>query len=168
MAVEKQHNKPAKGSSRIIGISWKKEAVWTWNLFRHDKLLYTSNLEFFCDLIVDDEYNLQHELFPSANKASKIAVDTLFEYFKDNVYPFDFSNDKVTNLMTGEFIDPELTKNLIHSITIGEGVYSKFKSSRPDKKTVKLFDPVTRTTVVMKSAEIQKDADINKETLAFM
>ena len=77
MALEKQYNKPKKGLSGIICISRKKEAVCKWNLITHDKLLYTSNLEFLCDLIVDNEYNLHHEFSPSANKADKIAVDTL-------------------------------------------------------------------------------------------
>lgn len=67
--------------------------------------------------------------------------------------------------MTREFIDPE---NLMHTITIAKVVYSEFKLSRLDKKTVKLFDPITRTKVVIKSDELQKTPDINKTTLAFM
>ena len=165
MASAKQCNIPAKGPSGIIGISWKKEAVCKWNLITHDKLLYTSNLEFLCDVIVDDEYNLHHKFSPFANKADKIAVDNLFEYLKGNNNLFGFSNGRVINFVTDEFIDPELTENLIHSITIGEGVYNEFKSSRLDEK---LFDPITRTKVTMKSAELQKTSDINKETLAFM
>ena len=47
-------------------------------------------------------------------------------------------------------------------------MYSEFKSSQLNKKTVKLFGPITRIKVVMKSAEIQKTPDINKEKLAFM
>ena len=64
------------------------------------------------------------EFSPSANKAGGIAVDTLFEHFKDNHNPFDFSIEKVINFVTGKFIDPDLTENLIHSIAIGDGVYS--------------------------------------------
>ena len=105
---------------------------------------------------------------PSANKAGGIAVDTLFEHFKDNHNPFDFSIEKVINFVTGKFIDPDLTENLIHSITIGDGVHSVFKSSRLEKRTVKLFDPITRTKVAMKLAELQKASDINKETPAFV
>ena len=108
------------------------------------------------------------EFSPSANKAGGIAVDTLFEHFKDNHNPFDFSIEKVINFVTGKFIDPDLTENLIHSITIGDGVYSVFKSSRLEKRTVKLFDPITRTKVAMKLAELQKASDINKETPAFV
>ena len=108
------------------------------------------------------------EFSPSANKAGGIAVDTFFEHFKDNHNPFDFSIEKVTNFVTGKFIDPDLTENLIHSITIGDGVYSVFKSSRLEKRTVKLFDPITRTKVAMKLAELQKASDINKETPAFV
>lgn len=67
-------------------------------------------------------YNLPHEFSTSVNKADKISVDTISEYFKDNKNPFDFSNDKVTDFMSGEFIDPELTENLIHNISIGENV----------------------------------------------
>ena len=105
---------------------------------------------------------------PSANKAGGIAVDTFFEHFKDNHNPFDFSIEKVINFVTGKFIDPDLTENLIHSITIGDGVHSVFKSSRLEKRTVKLFDPITRTKVAMKLAELQKASDINKETPAFV
>ena len=95
-------------------------------------------------------------------KIEKIAIDTVFEYFKDNNNLFDFSNDKVTNFVTDEFIDSELTENLICSITIGEGVYSELKLSQLDKKTVTLLDPTTRTKVVIKSAELQKTSYINK------
>ena len=168
MALENQYNKLAKGSSGITGISRKKEVVCKWNLIRHDKLLYTSNLEILCNLIVDDEYNLHHEFSSSANKADKIAFDTLFEYFKDNNNPFGFSNHSVVNSMTGEFIDPELTENLMHSITIGEEVCSEFKSSRLDKKPLSCLTRSQQTKVAMKSAELQKTPDINKKTLAFM
>ena len=92
-------------------------------------------------------------------KIEKIAIDTLFEYFKDNN---NLDNDKVTNFLTDEFIDSELTENLICSITIGEGVYSELKLSQLDKKTVTLLDPITRTKVVIKSAELQKTSHINK------
>ena len=156
MTLENQYNKLAKGSSGVTGISRKKEVVCKWNLIRHDKLLYTSNLEILCNLIVDDEYNLHHEFSSSANKADKIAFDTLFEYFKDNNNPFGFSNDSVVNSMTGEFIDPELTENLMHSITIGEEVCSEFKSSRLDKKPLSCLTRSQQTKVAMKSAELQK------------
>ena len=46
----------------------------------------------------------------------------LLEYFKDNNNPLDFSNDKVIDFVTGEFIDPKLTENLMHSISIDKGV----------------------------------------------
>ena len=95
MVLEKQCNKLAKGPSGIIGISQKKKAVCKWNLIKHDKLLYTSNLEFLYDLIVDDELNPNHEFSPSVCKADKIAVDTLFEYFKDCINPFNFSKLKL-------------------------------------------------------------------------
>ena len=108
MTLKKKYNNLAKGPSG------NKEAVCKWNLIRHDKLLYTSNLEFLWDRIVGDEFNLDHKFSAPANKTDKIAVDTLFEYFKDNSNPFDFSNDKVTNFVAAEFIDPELTENLIH------------------------------------------------------
>ena len=106
MTLKKKYNKLAKKPSGIIGVSRKKEAIGKWNLIRHDKLLYTSNLKFLWDRIVGDECNL-NAFSPSANKTDKIAVDTLFEYFKDNNNLFDFSNDKVTNFVTGEFIDPD-------------------------------------------------------------
>ena len=116
--------KPAKEPCVIAGISQKKEAVFKWNLIRHDKLL-THQIQI---LIVDDEYNLHHKFSLFANKADKIAVDTLFKCFKGNNNPY-FSNDRIINFITGKFIDPELTENLIHSIKIGDGVYSEFKSS---------------------------------------
>ena len=107
---------------------------------------------------------MDHKFSPSAKKADKIAVDTLFEYFKDNNNPFDFYNDKITNFVTGEFTDSELTENLINIFTTGEGVYSELKSSQ----LVKLFDPITKTKVAMKSDELEKAPNINKEKLAFM
>ena len=84
MALEKQYNKPVRGPSGITGISRKKKTVCKWNLIRHVKLLYISNLEFPCDLDVDDEYNLHYKFSPPANKADKIAVNILFEYFKES------------------------------------------------------------------------------------
>ena len=83
---------------------------------------------------------------------------------KDNNNHFDFSNDKVTDFVTVEFIDSELTENVIHIITMSEGVYSEIKSSQPEKEIVKLFNPITKTKVAMKSAELEKAPDINKGT----
>ena len=37
----------------------------------------------------------------------------------------------VTNFVTAEFIDPQITENLIHWISTVEGLYSEFKSSQP-------------------------------------
>ena len=153
MILKKKHNNLAKRPSWIIDVSRKKEAVCKRNLIRHDKLPYTSNLEFLWNHIADDEYNLDHKFSPSANKADKIAVDTLFEYFKANNNPFD---DKVTNLVTGEFIDPDFKENMIHIITMGEGVYSEFKSSQLDKKIVALSDPITKTKFLTKIVELQQ------------
>ena len=95
MILKKKHNNLAKRPSWIIDVSRKKEAVCKWNLIRHDKLPYTSNLEFLWNHIAGDEYNLDHKFSPSANKADKIAVDTLFEYFKDCINPFNFSKLKL-------------------------------------------------------------------------
>ena len=64
--------------------------------------------------------------------------------------------------MTGEITDSELTENLINIFTTGEGVYSELKSSQ----LVKLFDPITKTKVAMKSDELEKVPNINKEKLA--
>ena len=66
--------------------------------------------------------------------------------------------------MTGEFTDSELTENLINIFTTGEGVYSELKSSQ----LVKLFNLITKTKVAMKSDELEKVSNINKEKLAFM
>ena len=154
ITLKKKYNKLVKWPSGINGISRKKKTLCKWSLIRHDKLLYTSNFEFLWDCIVGNEYNLDHKFSPFANKADKIVVDTFFEYFKHNSNPFDFSNDKSTNFVTGEFIDPEPTENLIHITTMGEGVCSEFKSSQLDKKIVRMFDSITKTKVVMKSAEL--------------
>ena len=85
MILKKKHNNLAKRPSWIIDVSRKKEAVCKRNLIRHDKLPYTSNLEFLWSHIAGDEYNLDHKFFPSAKKTDKIAVDTLFEYFKATI-----------------------------------------------------------------------------------
>ena len=47
-------------------------------------------------------------------------------------------------------------------------MYSELKSSQHDEKIVKLFDPITKTKVEMKSDELEKALNINKEKLAFM
>ena len=59
--ILKKKYKLAKRPCGIIGSSQKKEAHCKWNLIRHDKLLYTSNLEFLWVRLVDDEYNLDHK-----------------------------------------------------------------------------------------------------------
>ena len=112
MTLEKKYSKPTTGPSKIIGISRKKEQVCIWSLIRDDKLLCTSN---FIHLHINSFGSLllavMHRKFsPSANKPDKIAIDTLFEYFKENVNPFDFFNEKVTNFVTAEFIDPNSQK----------------------------------------------------------
>ena len=58
--------------------------------------------------------------------------------------------------MTGEFIDPDFKENMIHIITMGEGVYSEFKSSQLHKKIVALSDPITKTKLLTKTVELQQ------------
>ena len=43
-ALEQLYNKPAKGAGGVIGITRRKEAVALWNILRHEKEAYTSNL----------------------------------------------------------------------------------------------------------------------------
>ena len=43
-ALESKYNKPAKGTSGIIGIRRRKAAVGKWNLIKHEKSNYTNLL----------------------------------------------------------------------------------------------------------------------------
>ena len=43
-ALEQVYNKPAKGAGGVIGITRRKEAVALWNILKHKKEGYTSNL----------------------------------------------------------------------------------------------------------------------------
>ena len=43
-ALESKYNKPAKGTSGIIGIRCRKAAVGKWNLIKHEKSNYTNLL----------------------------------------------------------------------------------------------------------------------------
>ena len=37
-SLKKPYRKPAKSSSGIIGFNQRKEAIWKWNLIKHDKV----------------------------------------------------------------------------------------------------------------------------------
>ena len=43
-ALESKYNKPAKGTSEIIGIRLRKAADGKWNLIKHEKFNYTNLL----------------------------------------------------------------------------------------------------------------------------
>ena len=168
-ALEKQYNKPAKGSSGIIVFTRRKEAVCKWNIIKHEKFLYTQALSEICQLKTEDQYSLHHEFSETATQEEREAVAKMIQFIEERGNPFDVSSTEMKNLSSGEQLDPKLVDFRIKCTTKGEEEYQKFKEERLEKKSVKLFDLIPKLVMENGSKQQKKrKIDVNKLTVEFM
>ena len=73
-ALEKQYNKPAKGSSRVIGFTKWKQAVCKWNIIKHEKFLFKEGLTKICALEAEDQDSLHHDFSKCTADSERAAV----------------------------------------------------------------------------------------------
>ena len=167
-ALEKQYNKPAKGPSGVIGFTRRKEAVCKWNIIKHEKFLYNESLSRICQLETGDQYTLHHEFSESATKMETEAVIKMTEFINERGNPFDASSTEMKNLSSGEQLNKKLVEFRIKCIVRGEKEYQKFKEERLDKKTVKLFDTISKVVMECGNKRPKKHLDVSKATVQFM
>ena len=60
-ALEKEYNRSAKSSCRIVGFTRRKESVLKWNIIQHKKGQFIDFLKDICCLDDESEYFLYHE-----------------------------------------------------------------------------------------------------------
>ena len=66
-------------------------------------------------------------------------------YVSERSNPFDLSSTTLTNIVTCKQVDRDTTSFLIDCLKDGEDQYQQFRTLRLQKKTVKLFDPISKT-----------------------
>ena len=143
-ALEKEYNKVSKGKGGVIEFLKEKGTVATWNLIKHEKLLYVRWLYELCGLTVDDEYSLHHEFSNATTKEDIESVESIKKYAASHQDPFDISlTKKITNIATGGMLENFKIKYLLNSVEQGE-TYKQFIETRPIEHSKSLFDTITR------------------------
>ena len=144
-ALKKEYNKVSKGKGEVIEFLKEKGTVATWNLIKHEKLLYVRWLYELCGLTVDDEYSLHHEFSNATTKEDIESVESIKRYAASHQDPFDISlTKKITNIATGEMLENFKIKYLLNSVEQGETLYKQFVETRPIEHSKFLFDIITR------------------------
>ena len=168
-ALEKEYNKPAKSPSGIIGVTRRKEAVYKWNLIKHEKAKYRKFLYNTCLMNDDDEYSLHHQFSLSMTKANEKSVSLLMEYVLQRGNPFNTGKHKdIINIATGTRVDEDETNFLLSRISLGETARDEFYESCLKEKSLKLFDTIPKTKKKSKKATTLTTYDVNKETVKFL
>ena len=77
-ALEKEYNRSAKSSCRIVGFIRRKESVLKWNIIQHKKGQFILND--ICCLDDESEYFLYHEILHAKTETDEKCVSQLENY----------------------------------------------------------------------------------------
>ena len=128
------YNKPAKSAGGVIGITRRKEAMAIWEILRHDKEHYTSQMRAELEDIEtneESETSLHYEFNPSTANASSEQVQKICEHLSNNCNPLscELNGSPLRNIASGE--ENEIFFTFVMSaLAIGEQQYTKFVESR--------------------------------------
>ena len=117
---KKAYNKSAKGSSGVIRITKRKEAVLKWNILEHLKMKYTNFLYDVCSMSDDDGYSIHYEFSSSARALNELHVQQIFDSISKHGNPFDLGSSSIRNLVTCSEVDLKLSAFLLKVIEVGE------------------------------------------------
>ena len=98
--LQKKYKKSAKGPSRIIWYTRRKESVLKWNIIHHEKRQFTDFLYYICCIDDESEYSLHHEISDAKTEADVICVSQLENYISHWGNPFNTENQGIKNLDT--------------------------------------------------------------------
>ena len=138
-ALEKRYNKPAKGPSRVIRHTKRKQAVCKWNIIKHEKCLFRKALTKICKLETGNQYSL-HDNFCKFTTDGQSA-EKMISHTNERGSPFDISVTITMNVVSG---DNELLVFKANCLDLGEEEYQKIKDERLEKKVIKLIDPIQK------------------------
>ena len=149
--LEKAYNKPAKGSSGVIGITKRKEKVLKWNMRKHTKMKYTNFLYDVYSTCDDDEYSIHYEFPSSATALDELQVQQIFASISRHGSPFDLGSSSIKNLVTYSEVDSKLSDFLLKVNEVGETAYKDLKTSRLLEKSAELFDTIPKIRTSQKN-----------------
>ena len=136
-ALEKAYNKPANSSAGIIGFTWRKEAVFKWNLIKHEKAKYRNFMNIICQMDEDDKYSLHYKFPDQIPKADKHNVVALMENVIQRGNQFNNEQLKgMMNIATGAILEKEEEDFLMNCILLGEATRNEFYKSRLTEKNI--------------------------------
>ena len=169
-ALERVYNKTAKGEGGVSGFTRRKEAVALWNILKHEKECYTSNMRSEGQRnTLDGETTLHHDYSKSNAKSSSQVVGLIVEYVKKICNPLskDLNGEPMRNIVTGKE-DMGAFSFSIYSLDQGHDLYHEYLDKRLIMKTVGLFDTISRNKQKKQSVGKNKAIDVNKETIRVM
>ena len=169
-ALEQVYNKPAKGAGGVIDIMRRKEAVAVWNIVKHEKEGYTSNLRSEGQVNgLNGENTLHHDFSKTTAISSSKDVEMIVEYIKKVCNPLssDLNGENVRNIVNGEENKEEF-EFCMTSLDQGHDLYNEYASERLIEKSVRLLDKITRNKQGQKSTERRNSIDVNRETNRMM
>ena len=154
-ALEQVYNKPAKGAGGVIGITRRKEAVAMWNILKHEKESYTSNLRSESQTDgLNGENTLHHDFNPSSSISDSNDVKLITEYIKKLCNPLSskLNGESVRNMVTGEESEEEFKFNMT-SLDQGWELYYEYVDERLVEKSVGLLETISRNKPCESSTE---------------
>ncbi|OXU22397.1 hypothetical protein TSAR_010977, partial [Trichomalopsis sarcophagae] len=116
----------------VIGITKKKESVTAWNLTYHELAAISDVLK---TITLSNEENVEldihHEFTEQTAAKSEDAITSILNFLEDrNINPFTSGSQKLQNLITGELVHPDSTKEILNIFITGTELYDKFKKER--------------------------------------
>ena len=167
-ALESKHNKQAKSSSGIIGITRREEAVCEWGLIKHEKANCSNFLRKISGVDQEDEFSLHHEFSEKLSETDQTYIQQLVGYISERGNPFDPENTTMKDLFNGATFDAKSMLFLLGSVTKSKEAYDKFIKECLNCKSVKLFDKIPMTRKTKKMVKNWKPLNVNKETINFL
>lgn len=122
----------------------------------HEKSQCSNFLKNLCCLNDDNEYSLHHEFSGATTEADERCVKQIVEYMMQRGNHFEISNDYLQNIVTGIHLEITTSEFLLNCINIGEDAYAKFRKSRLDEKSTKLFEVIPKTCTSTKVSTHKK------------
>ena len=169
-ALEQVYNKPAKGAGGVIGNTRRKEAVAKWNILRHEKEGYTSNLKSERQNDgLNGETSLHHDYSKRHVLSGLPDVEFIIDYMKKVCNPFsaDLDGQPIRNAISGEETVEDF-QYVMTSLDQGYELYYHYVDTRFIEKSVGLMEPISRNKQVQKPSDKKKLFDISKETMRTM
>ena len=149
-ALEQTINKEGKSEGGIIGLTLRKGAMVRWLMTRHVTSEFANAFHMLCQ--DDSNKGRKHEeLGTSRKKRDQFDVQKIVDTILNCQNPFDLETvpSELTNIITGQFASPEITKYLTQFLDVGRQRHTEFMNNRlvEGEKSSKFWDAEKRLKI---------------------